>query len=76
MNDSEFIVLNVYGSTAEAEIMCGALRQGGVECFVKGDIVGSVMPFVPSSLGIVIKSRDLNLARQILGGIVEPDSEK
>ncbi len=66
MSDSEFIVLDVYGSAAEADILCGALRDGGVECFVRGDIVGTVMPFVPSSLGIVINRRDEAVARRIL----------
>lgn len=69
MNDSEFITLDVYGSRMDADMMCTLLRENGVDCFVKDSIVNTVMPFVPSSLGLVIARKDEQRAREILAAM-------
>ena len=73
MKDSEFITLDVYGSRLDADMMCSSLREHGVDCFVKDSIVNTAMPFVPSSLGLVIKRADEQRAREILASIHSED---
>ena len=73
MKDSEFITLDVYGSRIDADMMRSLLREHGLNCFVKDSIVNTVMPFVPSSLGIVIDRNDERRAREILASMVREE---
>ena len=75
MKDSEFITLDVYGSRLDADMMCSLLREHGLNCFVKDSIVNTVMPFVPSSLGIVIDRNDERRAREILASMVREEGK-
>jgi hypothetical protein len=68
---NDWVVVEVAGSEAEAELVCSALRSAGIECLPRltnrgagaGDGLGTAGPHE-----IVVSPRDADDAREILQG--------
>ena len=78
MDDSRLVLLNSYGSRAEAELVKGALEAAGIRAITLADTVGGMREHIAWSGGgfqILVLEEDVAAARLALTQAVEDKSE-
>jgi hypothetical protein len=65
------VVLDVVATEQEAEVICGLLRSAGIECLPRQTDVGAGASDGLSVTGpyeVVVRAKDVELAREVLRG--------
>ena len=69
MQWSNLVVVQSYGSRAEAELAKGALKAAGIEAITQADTVGGMRDHIAWSgecFQILVRGEDLTAAREVL----------
>jgi hypothetical protein len=79
MDDAKLVVVNSYGSRAEAELAKGALEASGIPAMTQADTVGGMREHIAWSgagFQILVREEDASAAREVLGPRVEENSDE
>ena len=79
MDDAKLVVVNSYGSRAEAELAKGALEAAGIPALTQADTVGGMREHIAWSgagFQILVREEDAAAAREVLGPTVEDNSDE
>jgi hypothetical protein len=79
MGDAKLIVLNSYGSRAEAELAKGALEAAGILAMTQADTVGGMREHIAWSGGgfqVLVRDEDAAAAREVLASTVDDNSDQ
>lgn len=73
MEKSEFILLRSFDTLGEAMIYKSLLESAGIECFLKGEVMASVLPIQNDNMPIrlVVHERDRKKAEDFLAAKIE-----
>lgn len=70
---SRLVVIKRYTIPSEAWMDAELLRSHGIECTVDGAIGGSVLPFIPGQVSLVVAAVDAGVAIRLVPGAEWPD---
>jgi hypothetical protein len=79
MGDAKLIVLNSYGSRAEAELAKGALEAAVILAMTQADTVGGMREHIAWSGGgfqVLVRDEDAAAAREVLASTVDDNSDQ
>jgi hypothetical protein len=79
MSDDKLVVLNSYGSRAEAELVKGALAAAGIPAMTQADTVGGMREHIAWSGGgfhVLVREDDVDAAREALAPTGEDNSQE
>ncbi|MBZ5641395.1 MAG: DUF2007 domain-containing protein [Acidobacteriia bacterium] len=79
MGDANLVVLNSYGSRAEAELAKGALEAAGIPAMTMADTVGGMREHIAWSGGgfqVLVREEDAAAAREALAPTVEDNPDE
>lgn len=71
MGSDGLVVVDVFGTEQEAEVVCGLLRSAGIECLTRQTNVGAGASDGMSVVGpyeVVVRAEDLEAAREVVRG--------
>jgi hypothetical protein len=82
VEDVKLIVVESCGSRAEAELVRGALEEGGIPAIIQGDTAGGMrehLAWSGAGFKILVREEDVSAARDFLAelakGGVDPDAD-
>lgn len=79
MGDTKLVLLNSYGSRAEAELVKGALKAAGIPAMTQADTVGGMRDHIAWSGGgfqVLVREEDAAAAREALAPTVEDNPDE
>ena len=79
MGDAKLVVLNSYGSRAEAQLAKGALEAAGIPAMTQADTVGGMREHIAWSGGgfqVLVREEDAAAAREVLASTAEDNSDE
>ncbi len=79
MGDAKLVVLNSYGTRAEAELAKGALEAAGIRAMTQADTVGGMREHIAWSGGgfqVLVREEDAAAAREALAPTTEENSKE
>jgi putative signal transducing protein len=65
------VVVGVFGTEQEAEVVCGLLRSAGIECLIRQTNIGAGASDGLTVVGpyeVVVHAEDLEAAREVVRG--------
>jgi hypothetical protein len=71
MSSDGVVVVDVFGTEQEAEVVCGLLRSAGIECLTRQTNVGAGASDGMTVVGpyeVVVHAEDLDAARELVRG--------
>jgi hypothetical protein len=71
MGSDGLVVVEVFGTEQEAEVVCGLLRSAGIECLTRQTNVGAGASEGLTVVGpyeVVVRAEDLEAAREVVRG--------
>lgn len=80
-NEPEFVSVREVGSTIQAEWLAGALRNEGVDAYVREDLGGGADPFqvarhaAGGGVRVLVRAASLEAALGILEKLIPPQGE-
>jgi hypothetical protein len=69
MGSDGLVVVEVFGTEQEAEVVCGLLRSAGIECLTRQTNVGAGASNGLTVVGpyeVVVRAEDLEAAREVV----------
>ena len=82
MQDIKLVVVQTYGSRAEADLAKGALESAGIRAMIQADTAGGMrehLAWSGAGFHILVREEDATAARDVLTppeeGIVSPDAD-
>jgi hypothetical protein len=74
---AEPVAVAVHSDTGEAEVTVAHLAANGIEAFIVDQIEGGLVPIEGEwGVAVVVKAADADLAREVLAGSTELESEE
>jgi hypothetical protein len=71
MGSDGLVVVDIFGTEQEAEVVCGLLRSAGIECLTRQTNVGAGASEGLTVVGpyeVVVRAEDLEAAREVVRG--------
>jgi hypothetical protein len=71
MGSDGLVVVEVFGTEQESEVVCGLLRSAGIECLTRQTNVGAGASDGLTVVGpyeVVVRAEDLEAAREVVRG--------
>jgi hypothetical protein len=79
MDDAKLVVVNSYGTRAEAELAKGALEAADIPAMIQADTVGGMREHIAWSAGgfqVLVSEEDADAAREVLSPTIEDNSDE
>lgn len=65
-NNDNITVAAIFDTDAQAHIAVGVLESNGINAIIDNEIVSTLLPFVSSGYRVLVNTRDLEKAAEII----------